>query len=208
VSKQEISLTLDKRQVVGKGLSKLKKSGLVPAVIHQPGSESLNVSGNFVELSKVYSLAGKHHPIVVTYDNKQLLTIIRDADFDPKKRQLRHVVFGVIDKNEKVETEVSIVLVGDSAAAKTGLLVHQNIDSVAIEALPKNLVDVIEVSIEALTEVGDKITVGDIKAPAGVTILTDPEFPVATVESPRQEDENEESDTNSETSVAPEPAKE
>lgn len=195
MSKQEITLVLEKREIVGKGLKGLKKTGKIPAVIHQPGSESLNVMAGFVELNKAYDTAGKHHPVVVTLDSKEMLTIIKDADFDPKKHMLRHIVFGVIDKNEKVETEIPIVLVGDAPAVKVGLLVHQGTDTITIEALPNDLVDNIEVSVEALTEVGDKITIGDIKAPKGVTILTDPEFPVASVEAPRAIEEEPEIET-------------
>lgn len=195
MSKQEITLVLEKREVVGKGLNGLKKIGQIPAVIHQPGSESLSVSGSFVELTKAYSNAGKHHPVVVNYGSKQLLTIIKDADFDPKKHMLRHVVFGVIDKNEKVETEVPIVLVGDAPAVKVGLLIHQGSETITIEALPNDLVDTIEVSVGLLSEVGDKIVIGDIKAPKGVTILTDPDFPVASVEAPRVQEEEPEEDT-------------
>lgn len=186
MSKEEITLVLEKREIVGKGLNALKKTGQTPAVIHEPGKDSINVSGSFIDLNKVYNAAGKHHPVTVNFDGKSLLTIIKDADFDPKKHMLRHVVFGVIDKNEKVETEVSIVLVGDAPATKVGLLVHQGSETITIEALPSDLVDSIEVSIEGLSEVGDKIVIGDIKAPKGVTILTDPEFPVASVEAPRE----------------------
>lgn len=189
MSKEEITAVLEKRDVVRKGLNALRKTGQVPAVIHQPGAESINVSGGFVELTKVYDTAGRHHPVTVTIGGKNYLTIIKDADFDPKKHLLRHLVFGVINKNEKVETEVSVVLTGDAPAAKLGLIVHQGTETVAIEALPGDLVDTIEVSIESLKEVGDKIFVDDIKAPSGVKILTDPDFPIVTVEAPREQEE-------------------
>lgn len=187
MSKEEITLTLEKRDVVGKGLNALRNSGHIPGVIHQPGKESINVSGSFGEMTKVYSAAGKHHPVTVSYDGTSLLTIIKDADFSPKKHTLRHIVFGVLDKNEKVETEVPVVLVGDAPALKVGLSVHQATETVTIEALPSNLVDSIEISVETLTEVGDKIFVDDIKAPNGVTILTDPELQIAAVEAPREQ---------------------
>ncbi|MDQ5958314.1 MAG: large subunit ribosomal protein, partial [Patescibacteria group bacterium] len=90
--------------------------------------------------------------------------------------------FGVIKQNEKVETEVSIDLIGDAPAAKAGLQVSQVLDSVHIEAFPKDLPDNLEVSIENLLEIGDKITITDIKVPNGVTILIEPEQLVAIVE--------------------------
>ena len=54
-----------------------------------------------------------------------------------------------------------------------------------IEALPKDLIDSLEVSGENLNEVGDKLHVSDLKAPEGVTILNEPEQTIAIVEAPR-----------------------
>lgn len=182
MSNEEITIVLEKRDVVGKGLGKLKRDGFIPAVIHQPGKDSISVTAGFVDITKVFSVAGKHHPVNVTLGNEQLLTIIKDVDTDPTKHMLRHVVFGVINKNELVHTEVPVELVGDAPALKMAYLVHQNIEVLEITALPKDLVDSIQIDVSSLAEVGDKITVGDIKVPTGITILTDPEHPAVTVD--------------------------
>lgn len=181
---EDIALALEKRDVVGKGLGKLKAEGKIPAVIHRPGKDSLVVEGSQTDIDKVIKKAGKHHPVAVTVGSDKLLTIVKDIDLDPAKRTLRHVVFGAIKQNEKVHAEVPVKLVGDAPAAKAALLVHQNIDVVEVSALPKDLVDSIEVSIESLVEVGDKISVADIVAPTGITILADAEQTVATVDAP------------------------
>lgn len=182
MSNEEITIVLNKRDVVGKGLGKLKREGYIPAVIHQPGKDSINVSAGFIDITKVFRDAGKHTPVNVTVDGKELLTIIKDVDTDPTKHMLRHVVFGVLNKNEKVHTEVPVELVGDAPALKMAYLVHQNVEVLEISALPKDLVDSIKVDVSGLAEVGDKISVGEIIVPAGITILTDPEHPVVTVD--------------------------
>lgn len=182
MSNQDITLTLEKRDVVGKGLNKLKQSGQIPAVIHNHGSDSIIVSGAYTDVVKVFQLAGKHHPVSVKVDSDTYLTIIKDADFEPKKNKLRHVVFGAIRQDEKVETEVPIVFVGDAPAEKAGLMVIKQLDHVEIEALPRDLVDELKISIEKLAEIGDRITVADLDIPNGVTILTEPEHPIAVVE--------------------------
>jgi len=182
VSKQEVTLELKPRTIIRKGLNALKEDGMIPAVIHQPGSESLSVSGTKIDILKAYKEAGRRHPITIELNNKKMLTIVKNVDIDPKNQQIRHVVFGVIKQNEKVETEVSIDLIGDAPAAKAGLQVSQVLDSVHIEAFPKDLPDNLEVSIENLLEIGDKITITDIKVPNGVTILIEPEQLVAIVE--------------------------
>lgn len=182
MSSQNISITLNKRDIVGKGLNKLKATGQVPAVIHRPGKDSVNVSASFIDMVKVYKAAGTHNPVTVTLDKETMLTMIKEVDVEASKNVLRHVVFGTINQNETIETEVSIVFEGDAPAAKLGLVVNKQLDTIKIEALPKDLPDTIVVNIESLTEVGDKIMVSDIKAPSGVTILTEQEHPVATVE--------------------------
>ncbi|HVX58721.1 MAG TPA: hypothetical protein VG964_03215, partial [Candidatus Saccharimonadales bacterium] len=81
----------------------------------------------------------------------------------------------------KVEAEVSVHLEGEIPAEKVGLMVLHQLDAVQIEALPKDLPDELTVDAAKLVELHDKLTVADITAPSGVTILTDPEHPIATV---------------------------
>ena len=182
MSGEDINLVLNTREQVGKGLGRLKRDGQVPTVIHAAGKESIATSGSYVELLKVYQQAGKHHPVEVTLGSKKYLTIIKGVDFDPKKHVLRHVVFGSINKDVKVETEVPIHFAGDADAAKKSLLVIKLLDHVKLEALPKDLPDSVELNIEKLSKIGDKLTVADISVQAGVTILTDIEHTVAVVE--------------------------
>jgi large subunit ribosomal protein L25 len=59
-----------------------------------------------------------------------------------------------------------------------------------IEAKPKELPEAIEADVAALA-VGDSLHVSDVVAPAGVTLLDDPETIVASVQAPRVELEEE-----------------
>lgn len=185
MSDQDITLVVEKRETVGKGLNKLRRDGIVPAVIHNHGKESVIVSGPSVEMKKAYAQAGKQQPVTVKLDGKDYFAIIKDVDFDPKKNQLRHIVFGAINRNEKVETEVPVKLEGEIPAEKASLIVINTVDHVTIEALPKDLIDSVAVDASKLAEVGDKLHVSDIVVPEGVTILTEPEQTIAHVEAPR-----------------------
>jgi len=185
MSDQDITLTLNKREVVGKGLNQLRRSGSIPAVIHNHGKDSVVVSGSYIDMSKAYAQAGKHHPVNLKVDNKDYYAIIKDVDFEPKKQQLRHVVFGAINRNEKVETEIPIRIEGEIPAERVGLIVLHTLDHLIIEALPKDLVDVLVVDGSSLAEEGDKLHVSDIKVPSGITVLNEPEQTIATVEAPR-----------------------
>lgn len=185
MSDQEITITLQSREAVGKAVKQLRKDGQVPAVIHDHGRDSIHVMAPYMEIYKVYQQAGKHHPVNLTVGGKKYLAIIRDADFEPRKNQLRHLVFNAIEQNKPVETEVPIVFEGDPEAEKTGLMVLRQLDTVEVKALPKDLPDEVVVNVEGLKEVGDKLHVSDIVIPAGVEILTEAEHPVAMVDEPR-----------------------
>ncbi len=184
MSQDSITLSLTKREVVGKGLNQFRRDGQTPAVIHNHGQESVVVSGPYLDLLRVYQKAGKTSPVNLNVGDQKYMALIKQVDFDPKKNLLRHVVFNAIRQDEKQKTEVPVHFVEDAEipAEKAGLMVIRQLDVVEIEALPKDLVDELTVDPSGLAEIGDKITVADIKVPEGVEILTEAEHPIATVE--------------------------
>lgn len=186
---QDITVDLQKREVVKKGLVSVRKSGQVPAVIHNHGKESMHVQGEFVALNKVFAAAGKHHPVQIKLDGKQHLALIKDVDFDPQKHLMRHVVFQAIKQNEAVEAEIPVVFKDgvDVPAEKLSLLVLRQLDHVEVKALPKDLPDEISVDPSSLQGVGDHLTVQDLQVPTGVTVLTAPETQIAIVEMPKDQ---------------------
>lgn len=183
MSGQDIAIKVEERTVLGKGVRQLRRDGIVPAVIHDHGKESKHVMGSFIEMTKVYQAAGKHHPVNVTLGSKKYMALIKDVDFEPRKHTVRHVVFNAIAADEKQQTEVPINFIeGEIPAEKAGYMVIRQLDVVEIEALPKDLIDQIEIDASSLVEIGDKLTVADIVVPKGVEILTESEHPIAVVE--------------------------
>lgn len=187
MSGDNIAVELQERSVLGKGLTQLRDDGHIPAVIHNHGKDSIHVMGDYTALTKMYAQAGKHHPVELKVAGKQHLALIKDADFEPTKHRLRHVVFQAIKQDEKVEAEIPLKVVGDAPAEKMSLMVLTQLDTVQVEALPKNLPDELTIDASTLAEVGDNLTVAGIVAPAGVTILTDPTQQIAIVEMPRDQ---------------------
>ncbi len=188
MSSGDISMDLEERMIVRKGLRKLRDAGQVPAVIHDHGKPSTHVAANFVTLTKVYAEAGKHHPVKLSVGGKHHLAMIKDVDYEPAKHQMRHVVFQAIKLGEKVEAEVPIEFEEvEIPAEKVSLLVLKQLDHVEVEALPNNLPDSLKVDPSTLVEVGDHLTVADLKVPEGVTLLTDPVTQIAIVEMPRDQ---------------------
>ncbi len=186
---EDINLTLETREVLGKAVKHLRREGQVPAVIHDHGKASLHVMAPYLPMLKAYQNAGKHHPVSLKVGKLEHLALIKDVDFDPKKHELRHVVFNAIKQDEAVEAEIPIVITGDVPAEMANLMVLKTLDHVTVEALPRYLPDELTIDGARLAEVGDKVTVADLVAPQGVTIKDDPEQMIALVEEPRVQEE-------------------
>jgi large subunit ribosomal protein L25 len=67
----------------------------------------------------------------------------------------------------------------------------QQLSEVEVEALPEELPENIEVSVEPLAAIDEQITVGDLKVESGVTILTDAGQIVVKIAEPVQEEPEE-----------------
>lgn len=175
------AIKLEERTVVGKGLNALRRGGQVPAVIHNHGGDSIHIMAPEKDLVRIYKEAGKHHPLNLEVGSKKYLALIKDVHFNPVKHQLQHIVFQAIRQNETVEAEVPIRMEGEIPAEKIGLMILTQLDTVVLEALPRNLPDELIVDATKLAELHDKLTVADLQVPEGVTILTEAEHPIATV---------------------------
>ncbi len=185
----QIVINLEKREITGKAVKKLRAEGQVPAVIHDHGKESVHVSGEYVPMMKVYQAAGKHHPVTVKANGHTYTALIKSADFDPQKHLLRHIVFNAVKANEKVTAEIPVKVRyydenESSPAERAGLVVLHQLESVEVDAVANDLPAAIYFNGEKLVEAGDHATVADLEVPAGVEIKEDPSQPVATVFEP------------------------
>ncbi len=167
-------LVVEKRKILGKKVHKLRKEGLLPANIYGKGVESLSVQVPYKEFEKVYKEAGETGIVDVEIAGIIRPSLIHNVQQDYYKHTLLHADFFQVNLKEKVKTMVKIVIIGEPKAVseKLGILM-QTLSEVEIEALPTDLPDKIEVNVEPLAILDAQITVGEIKVPADVTILTD-----------------------------------
>jgi large subunit ribosomal protein L25 len=101
---------------------------------------------------------------------------------------IEHVDFHQIEENKKLRVEVPVHEVGEPVGVRTGggILDH-NLRTLRVECLPKDLPERIDVDVSAL-EVGQAVHVGEVKLPAGVTVLNTKELPVFMVLLPKVEE--------------------
>lgn len=169
----KVTLKLEERTVHGKKVAKLRREGIVPAVVYGPGIEPISVQAAANVVAKAYAEAGKHHPVHLTIGNKRKIAMIKDINHDPIKRTVTHVSFHAVKASDPVVAEVPIQLVGEgeSEAEKAGLIVLQALDKIEVKALPMDLPDAVEISIVNLREPGEKVTLADATLPEGVEFV-------------------------------------
>lgn len=172
MANDDVVLAVDEREITGKKVAKLRKDGKVPAVIYDHGKSS-HITVDAGDLRKAFQRVGRSQPLELEQNGKKRLAMVKIVDWHPVKHNFRHVAFQSIKRNEKVNAEVAIHLKLDednesTPAERAGLIVLKSMEGVEIRALPKDLPEELTVNGEDLHEVGDRLTLGDIKLPEGV----------------------------------------
>lgn len=174
-------LKVEKRKILGKKVKNLRKEGIIPANIYGKDIKSASIQVSFKDFEKIYKQVGSTGIVDVEFDGKTIPSLIHSIQTDYHKNPL-HADFFKVNLKEKIKTMIPLSFVGEPKAVseKLGLLM-EILHEVEVEALPEELPEHIEINVENLSSVGEQTTVGDIKAPQGVTILTDPGQVVAKI---------------------------
>lgn len=180
-----VALTAQQRTQFGNGPTRrLRREGLVPGIIYQSGGPSLALSVGGRELRRALVEGGRTGVIDLAIEGDRARPVlVKDWQLDPVRGEVIHVDFQEVDLTQEVSAPVAVTLVGTAAGVRDGGVLDQTLREVEVSALPDALPDHIELDVSAL-EIGAAITVADITAPEGVTIVTDPETVVASVVAP------------------------
>jgi large subunit ribosomal protein L25 len=186
----DATLTAELRTAAGKGpAGRLRRQGLVPAVVYGLGQESVPVMVSSRELAHILSGAsGLNTLITLRVDGKEQLTIARQIQRNPTKGTLVHVDFIRVRADQAIQAEIPVHLTGDAEGVGRGGVLEQLVHTLTIEAKPGDLPPVIEFDVSAL-EIGDDVRVHQLAIPRGVTVLQEAEELVAHISAPRVAEE-------------------
>lgn len=191
-AKEKSKLQVEKRKVRGRKVKKLRREGILPANVYGKGVKSLAVQVDLKSFLAVFEKEGETNLIELKVKDEEKVrpVLIHNIQLDPVSDQPLHADLYQVDLKRKVTTEIPIETVGESLAVKekSGVLI-QPLTEVEVEALPTELPDKFEIDLGQLKEIGEMITVGDLKAPEGVKILTGVGEVLAKVEPPTKEEE-------------------
>ncbi len=155
---------------------RLRRTGRVPAVVYGLGENPLAVSIDRADLRGALSTdAGLNALITLEVDGDRQLSIVKDLQRHPVRRDVLHVDFLRIDPDEEVEVDVPLVLVGEAKkVTQASGMVDQVMHQVPLRAKPSEIPIEVTADVSDL-EVGSSLRVSDIGLPAGVTPAGDPD---------------------------------
>jgi len=165
----------------------------VPAVLYGHGIENVSVAVDAKKFGQVWHRAGNTSLVELDVDGKEHNVLIREVQLHPVHDHVMHVDFYQVRMDKVVRAQVPLVLTGEAGAVRDlgGVLVR-SMDTVEVEALPKDLPHDIKVDISVIDDFEKVIHVSDLPLPEGVTALAEPNEVITLVQAPRTEEELEE----------------
>jgi large subunit ribosomal protein L25 len=177
---EQITLKADKREGLGTKISqRLRKSGKVPCVLMHKKEKPVHLLVDAREFERVLK---KHARILeLTHPAGQDRVFIKEVQWDHLGEQVYHVDFVKVALDEKIQLEVELILKGKpTGVSEEGGALDQYVKMIKIECLPTAIPEKLELDVAALKK-DEHLAIKDIKPPAGVKLLQDPELVVAAV---------------------------
>ncbi len=183
-----ISLEATPRDVLGKKVSNLRRAGMTPIHLYGKGIDSRALQADSVTVNKVVSQVGQNIPLQlkVSDTNEQALVFVREVQRHAVTNQILHIDFYRVDATERLRGEIPVFLTGEAPAVRVhrGILM-QTLHTLAVECLPMDTPERIEVDISLLEALDQGIRVSDLATDPAITILTDPEELIVRINAPR-----------------------
>ena len=181
-----MKLQVEKREKVGSSAAKRARSDKkLTAVIYGKDVEATPVLLDAKEFDEVLKQLGKNAIFEVSMsDGKTMQVIVKDIQQAALKNQIQNVALQALTKGQKLTMTVAIHLVG-SEDLKEGVLT-QTLNELEIETDAAHVPTEFQIAANEMN-IGDTLTVADIKVDAGISVLTDPEAAVAILAAPATE---------------------
>ncbi len=177
-------LNVEPRVRIGKsGSRKVRRDGLVPAVVYGKGMGSFNLRVDPKALQQAIATEAGWNTLITLkgdgpFDGK--VVILKEMQLDPIKRGAMHVDFLAINLKDKITVMVPVHALGKSRGEKEGGTLQLIRHELEVLCLPTDIPTAIEVDVTEMN-VGDVVHIEDIALPAGVETPHDVNFTVLTV---------------------------
>ena len=189
---QGTALAVEPREPQGSRTARrLRRTGKVPGVVYGGGEDPISFQVDARELRLALAHGGAVLELSID-GGTGAPVVVKQLDRHPVTGATEHLDLLRVRLDVKITSTTVIELVGadDAPGVKEGGVLEQVTREISIEALPNDIPDMIELDVSHVV-IGDTLNVEAVRAPSGVTILTEPEAVVATVTPPKLQLEEE-----------------
>ena len=184
-----VEMNAVKREELGKQANnKIRKDGLVPAVVYGRNKKNINISINGKELKKVLSGTEARENTIISISiegtDEKRKVLLKEAHLDTLTSAPLHFDFYEITDGEKLKLVCPLNFIGKPEGVKNGGVIQTLSNQVLIECVPEKIPNEITVDISDL-EIGDTLFVEDLPPKDGVTILSNPKSTTISILAPR-----------------------
>ncbi len=167
---------------------RVRQGGKVPGVVYGAGLETVPVTLDPRQVSRILNSASGHNTIFeLAVAGERTQAMIVDWQYEPLKGALLHIDLKRIAMDRKLEVNVPIVLKGVPEGVKQqGGILEQLLREVEVECLPGDIPSAIEVDVTALV-FGKVLRVEDLPQNEKLKYLNDESQPVAHVTAVKEE---------------------
>ena len=171
----KIILSAEPRSDLGKGASRrLRKTGLVPAVIYGGDSDPVSINLKHNEFRHQLDNEAIYTQILsLSLGKKTEDVILRDLQRHPFKPLIMHADFQRINKNTVIHVAIPLHFINEDichGVKMDGGLLNHMANDVEVTCLPKDLPEYLEVDVKDL-KLGESLHLSNIKCPEGVEIV-------------------------------------
>ncbi len=187
---EKVELKAELRNITGRKVKAIRRSGFVPAVVYGRGLKPLIIQIPVKDFEKVYTEAGESTLVYLDVNGQSYPTIIHDVSKDHMNDKIQHADFYKVRLDEKIHAKIPLNFIGEAPAVKeTGGILIKNISELEVEGLPQDLPHNIEVDISSLKEFNNHILIKDLPISDKIIIKAKPEDIVALIQEPISEEE-------------------
>ncbi|MEQ6898758.1 50S ribosomal protein L25/general stress protein Ctc [Microbacterium sp. KR10-403] len=195
---EDTTVHAELRENFGKGFARrLRAAGQIPAVIYGHGTDPVHVALPGHQLSLLVRRANA--VLELDVNGKSQLALVKDVQRDPVRQIIEHIDLLVVKKGEKIEVEVPVVVVGESAP---GTMVNLDTVTLRLEVEATHIPEHVQVDVNGREE-GDHVTAGAIELPKGATLIDDAELLIVAISVPTAAAEEEPAEETAEAAEAP-----
>ncbi len=184
----QITITAETDRAIGSRSSRrLRRAGKIPAVVYGAGDPPTSVAVDWSELRAALTTpAGLNALITVEFGDIERLTIVKDMQRHPVRRDVTHVDFLIIDRDKALDVDIPIILEHTDTDELKELVVDQQMFTIAVSAKPGSIPNEFVVDCSGLT-LDEPIRAGSLTLPPGVELNVDPEDAIVTASVPHVE---------------------